>query len=261
MLETLKEATEIIKYKELLRNLVIRDIKVRYKKSALGFLWVMLHPLLMMFVFYVVFSELFKISTKNYTVYLLSGFILWNFFAQSTSTAINGFMGNSALIKKVYLPKAIFPLSVIISAMVHFIFSLLPLSVIFFVTGTSISSQIYILPALVIMVGLFSFGVALILSTLTVFFHDTRYIYDVLLLAWMFLTPIFYPESIIPEKYAFILQLNPVFYFVSVFRTSLYETDPFMYEKLLYCFVFSLAALFVAWLIYSRYKEKIVYYL
>ncbi|MFN3481187.1 MAG: ABC transporter permease, partial [Thermodesulfovibrionales bacterium] len=122
-----REIKEIIRYRELLRNLVIKDIKVRYKRSVLGFLWVMLNPLLMMLVLNIVFSGLFKVSTPNYTAYLISGIILWNFFSQSTSTSLVSFMGNSNLIKKIYLPKAIFPLSIVLSALIHFTFSLIPL--------------------------------------------------------------------------------------------------------------------------------------
>lgn len=256
-----KEIKEIIRYRELLRNLVIKDIKVRYKRSVLGFLWVMLNPLLMMLVLNIVFSELFKVSTPNYTAYLISGIILWNFFSQSTSTSLVSFIGNSNLIKKIYLPKSIFSLSIILSALIHFTFSLIPLFIIFLVTGTRLSPYIYLLPFILILVFMFSYGISLIISTLTVFFHDTKYIYDVLLLAWMYSTPIFYPESIIPDKFRFILQINPLYYFLDLFRSSLYtdiQSDP---QKLLYGLFFSVLALSVGWLFYNRFKDKVVLYL
>jgi len=261
MIEILKEAAEIIKYRELLRNLVIRDIKVRYKRSVLGFVWVMLNPLLMMLILNMVFSEVFKISTKNYIAYLISGIILWNFFSQSTSTAIMSLIGNSNLIKKMYLPKAIFPLSVIISAAINFGFSLIPLFIIFFITGTPVSSYIYLLPAIFILIILFSFGIALIISILTVFFHDTIYIYDVLLLAWMYLSPIFYPESIVPKKFSVIFHLNPFYYFLEIFRGALYMDISSLSEKPFYSFIFSIIAMIAGWLIYNRYKDRVVYYL
>jgi ABC-type polysaccharide/polyol phosphate export permease len=255
------EAFNILRYKELLRNLVMRDIKVRYKRSVLGFMWVMLNPLFMMLILNMVFSEVFKIATKNYTSYLLSGIILWNFFSQSTSTAMPSLLVNSNLIKKIYLPKAIFPLSVVMSAVVNFVFSLVPLFFIFYLTGTSIGGNIIMLPLVVIMVGIFCFGVSLILSTVTVFFHDTIYIYDVGLLALMYMTPVFFPEAIVPERFRLIFQLNPMYYFVSVFRGSLYLEVPLFYEKLLYAFLFSLGALAVGWFIYDRFKDKVVYHL
>lgn len=262
MVNSLEEAKEIFRYRELLRNLVARDIKVRYKRSFLGFVWVMLNPLLMMLVMNIIFSELFKVSTKNYTAYLLSGIILWNFFSQSTSTAVISMVQNSNLIKKIYMPKAIFPLAIVLSATINFAFSLVPLSIIFFITGTEVSSHIiYLLPLIFILVGLFSYGIALVLSTLTVFFHDTIYIYDVLLLAWMYATPIFYPDHIIPRNFAVILQLNPLYHFVTIFRGALYMDVPSIAGSVFYGFLFSIASLVAGWLLYNRFKDRIVYYL
>lgn len=255
----LYEISEIARYKELLRNLVVRDIKVRYKRSVLGFIWVMLNPLLMMVILSMVFSEIFKVSTKNYTAYLLSGIILWNFFSQSTSASVHSFIGNSNLIKKVYMPRAIFPLSVVVSALINFVFSLIPLFIIFLINGTSVSPNFYILPVGIVLLLAFSFGIALILSTLTVFFHDTIYIYEVLLLAWMYMTPIFYPESIIPQKFSFIIHFNPFYYFLCIFRGALYMDVSAIYEKILYGLVFSIASLLAGWIIYHRNKDRVVY--
>lgn len=261
MIETLREGKEIYKYRELLRNLVLRDLKVRYKRSVIGFMWVMLHPLLMMTILYVVFSELFKISIPNFSAYLISGIILWSFFSQSTSAAVVSFIGNSNLIKKVYMPKAILPLSTILSAFAHLLFAMIPLLLIFFITGVHFSVNIYLLPLIFLMITLFSFGISLILATATVFFHDVRYIYEVLLLAWMYMTPIFYPESIVPERYIFILQLNPFYYFISVFRASLYLNVPMLYEKMLFSLLFSILTFIIGYLFYSKYRQKIIYYL
>ncbi len=255
------EIFEILRYKELLRNLVTRDIKVRYKRSVLGFFWVMLNPLLMMLVLDMVFSSLFKMNTQNYTSYLLSGIILWNFFSQSTTTAVVSLIANSGLIKKIHIPKAVFPLSVILSAGVNFLFSLVPLFFIFYLTHTHLGGRVYLLPVVLVLVGLFSFGIALLLSTLTVFFHDTIYIYDVFLMIGMYMTPIFYPESIIPQKFLFIIHLNPFYYYLTVFRGALYLDVPSISVKLLYGFLFSLASLTVGWFFYSMNKDKIIYHL
>ncbi len=255
------EIFDILRYKELLRNLVIRDIKVRYKRSVLGFLWVMLNPLLMMLILNMVFSEIFKFTEKSYTSYLLSGIILWNFFSQSTATALPSLIVNSNLIKKIYLPKAIFPLSVVLSAAINFVFSLVPLFLIFFLTGTHVGSRVIMLPLVVILAGLFCFGVSLVLSTLTVFFHDTIYIYEVGLLAWMYMTPVFFPESIVPEKFRLLFELNPMYYFMSIFRGAVYMDVPFFYEKLLYAFLCALGSLAIGWFFYGRYKDRVVYHL
>ncbi len=255
------ELLDILRYKELLRNLVMRDIKVRYKRSVLGFLWVMLNPLLMMLILSMVFSELFRVSTKSYTSYLLSGIILWNFFSQSTSTALTSLLANSNLIKKIYIPKAIFPLSVVMSAVINFVFSLVPLFFILGLTGTPVGGRAVMLPLVIIIMGIFCFGVSLIISTITVFFHDTIYIYNVVLLAWMYLTPVFFPESIIPGRFLFIFHANPLYYFISIFRGVLYMDVPFFYEKFLYACLYALAALSAGWFVYHRNKDKVVYYL
>lgn len=255
----LYEISELARYKELLRNLVVRSLKVRYKRSFLGFLWVMLNPLLMMLILSMVFSEIFKVSTKDYTIYILSGTILWNFFSQSTSASVHSFLGNSNLIKKVYMPRAIFPLSIVAAALVNFIFSLIPLFIICLINGTSINYNIYLLPVGIILLLVFSFGIALVLSTLTVFFHDTIYIYEVLLMAWMYITPVFYPESIVPHKFSFIIHLNPLYYFLSIFRGALYMDIPAMAEKILYAFIFSVASLLIGWFIYYLNKDRVVY--
>lgn len=257
----LGEAAKIIKYRELLRNLVARDLKVRYKRSVLGFAWVMLNPLLMMLVFYIVFSEIFKVTVENFIAYVLSGIILWFFFSQSTSVALRGFVGNANLIKKVYIPKAVFPLSIILSALVNFILSLIPLFAILLIANTPISPNIFLLPAGILLIFFFSFGIALILSTVTVFFKDIMYIYEVLLLAWMYMTPIFYPASIIPERFSFIFLINPLYHFMQIFRASLYLETPALGEHFIYGASFSFLMLVIGWFVYYRYKDKIVYYL
>jgi len=261
MREALKEVLELIRYRELLRNLVIRDIKVRYKRSVLGFAWVMLNPLFMMLILSLVFSALFKVTVPNYTAYVLSGIIFWHFFSQGTSIALMGFTGNSDLLKKVYIPKTVFPLSDIISALINFMLSLIPLFVILLITGTRISYHIVFLPAAIILLFIFSFGFSLILSTITVFFKDMIYIYNVLLMAWMYLTPVFYPPTIVPERYRLFLSLNPLYHFIEIFRGCLYTDSPLIYEHFIYGLAFSALALLVGWAFYHRYKDRIVYYL
>jgi len=259
--ELLKEIAEVARYRELLKNLVLRDLKVRYRRSVLGFVWVMLNPLLMMLVLSVIFSEIFKVSTKNYTVYLLSGIIMWNFFAQSTGITVHAFLANRDLIKKVYIPRSIFPLSVLLSALVNFVFSLVPLIVIMVATGTPVSMNFYFVPFCLALVFVFSFGVALVLSTLTVFFHDIVYIYDVLLLAWMYATPVFYPASIVPERFRVLLDMNPMYHLLTLFRGGLYLTTPAMLVQAAYGLLFSAGSLLIGSLIYIRLKDRLVYYL
>lgn len=255
------ELSEVVKYRELLKNLVMRDLKVRYRRSVLGFVWMMLNPLLMMVVLSLVFSGLFRVSTGNYTVYLLSGIIMWNLFSQSTSITVRSFLDHSYLIKKHYLPKALFPLSSLLSAIVNFVFSLVPLMLIIFLTGEKLSPHYYLLPLCVALVFIFTLGISLILSTLTVFFHDVVHIYEVVLLAWMYATPVFYPESIIPEKFRIILAFNPLYYFLNLFRASLYLDVPQLGNQIIWATSYSLAAFILGCVVYISYKDRVIYYL
>jgi ABC-type polysaccharide/polyol phosphate export permease len=259
--DIVEEASEIVSYRELLKNLIVRDIKVRYRRSVLGFVWVMLNPLLMMLILTIVFSAVFKIATENYTIYLLSGIITWNFFSQSTNATVTSFLSNRNLIKKIYLPKAIFPLSLILSALINFVFSLVPLGLVMIFTHVPIGTNIILLPVVLLLLVIFSFGVSLFLSTATVFFHDIAYIYEVILLGWMYATPVFYPDSIIPEKFSIILKLNPLYHFMKLFRGWLYLDAPLYSQSVLFGAGFAILALAAGSAFYVMYKDRVVYYL
>jgi ABC-type polysaccharide/polyol phosphate export permease len=261
MIQSFKEAGEIVKYKELLKNLVSRDVKKRYKRSALGFLWVMLDPLLMMLIFYLLFSGIFGASTGNYAAYIMSGITLWQLFAQGTKTSGGVFLQSRNLLNKVYLPKAIFPLAVVVCSVVHFIFSLAPLFVIIILSGTKLSYDILLLPFVLCLVFVFSLGISLTVSTLSVFFHDVNYIYDVFLMAWMYLTPIYYPVSVLPERFRPIMLLNPFYHYTSLFRACLYDGTITKTEHFVIGTLFSAGSFLLGWFIYQRNKDRLIYYL
>ncbi|MBE0425207.1 MAG: ABC transporter permease [Nitrospirae bacterium] len=257
----MQEIPLIISYKELLRNLVLRDIKKRYKRSALGFLWVMLDPLLMMLIFYIIFAGIFKRTIDNYTAYVMAGIIMWQLFSQGTKVASTAFIHNRDLINKLYLPKSIFPISNVASSLAHFIFALIPLFIIMIFSGTAISHNIVLLPFIVMLIFLFSIGISLTVSTLTVFFHDVIYIYEVLLMGWMYFSAIFYPVSILPEKLQFLMSLNPVYHYITLFRACLYDNTLPLTEHFVFGAVFALLSFSIGWVIYNKNKEKIIFYL
>jgi ABC-type polysaccharide/polyol phosphate export permease len=261
MLESFKEAREIVKYKELLRNLVARDIKKRYKRSALGFLWVMLDPLLMMLIFYLVFAGIFGASVGNYAAYVMSGLILWQLFAQGTKVSALAFLHSRDLLNKVYLPKAIFPLSTVACSMVHFIFSLAPLLALIIFSGASLSYDIVLLPFILCLVFVFSLGVSLTVSTLAVFFHDVIFIYDVILMGWMYLTPLFYPVSVLPGWLRPFMSLNPFYHYTSLFRACLYDGTIAKTEHFIAGTLFAVGSFLLGWVIYQRNKDRLIYYL
>jgi ABC-type polysaccharide/polyol phosphate export permease len=261
MIAAFGEVAAIVRHRELVRNLVLRDIKIRYKRSVLGFLWVMLNPILTMLVLSVVFATLFRPAVKDYTLYVLSGLIVWLFFAQSTSVGLKAFVGNSSLISTVALPKSVFPLAAVLSALVNLLLSSLPLFAWLAVVGLPVSRAVVLLPVVILEIFLFACGVALILSTITVFFQDMTYIYDVLLLAWMYLTPIFYPVSIIPERFAVLVRLNPMVAYLQAFRACVYMDAGTLGDDLWYGLLWAVLAVAVGGALYSRYKDRIVYHL
>jgi ABC-2 type transport system permease protein len=257
----LKEWIEIIKYRELIRNLISKQLKVRYKRSVLGLLWALLYPLLMMVVMSIVFSALFQSSLPNFPVYLLSGIVLWNFFSQTTMDGANTILTNVSIIKKIYVPKGVFSVATVLSGLVHLGLAMIPLLIIAVSTGTHLTSSLLFLPVSVLLVSVFILGVSLALATIAVFFNDILYIYQVLLTVLMFLTPIFYPASIVPSKYLPILKVNPMYYFVECFRLPIYEGIVPSPEMVAFAGLAALTALLAGWWLFSKNQNAFVYYL
>jgi len=261
MYSAYKEITELIKYKELLKNLISRDIRKRYKRSVLGFLWVMLDPLLMMIVLYLVFAGLFGRTVNNYPAYVISGITMWQLFAQGTKVSSKAFINNRSLISKIYMPKSIFPISVVGSSLVHFIFSLVPLFIIALISGVSIGYNILLIPVVVFLLFLFSLGISLALSTLAVFFHDVIYVYDVLMMAWMYLSATFYPVSILSPRFQLLISFNPLYHYITLFRACLYDSTIPLTVHFIFGITFALISFFTGWIIYEKNKDRIIFFL
>ena len=217
---------ELITYKDLLVQLVSRDLKLKYRRSFLGYLWSVLSPLMIMAVQAVVFSQIFKRGITNYPVYLLSGQILFNYMNQSTHMAIHSIIDSRELIKKVYLPKFIFTVSKITSGLIDLIFSMGALIIVILCTFNNagrITWHFLLFPIVLIQLYIFCLGLGLFLAAATVFFRDVQYIYSVVTTAWLYLTPIFYRMEDLPEYVqAFIRYCNPMMYYVVQFRSIVY---------------------------------------
>ena len=242
----------------LLRELVVRDIKVRYRRSALGLVWTVLHPLLMMTVITFVFSRLFRQSVENYPIYYLSGSILFSFNSEATTTALGSIY--SSLIKKVYIPKYLFPLSNVLSALINLGFSFIAMLLVMLVTGAPFHAPLLLAPAPVFYAFLFSAGLGIFLSAVTVFFRDIAHFYSVFLLAWTYLTPIFYPEDILPAAALRLMQFNPMYHFVHFLRSLvLYGTLPGWEENVL-CLGMGLSMLSLGLFVFYKTQDRFVLY-
>jgi ABC-2 type transport system permease protein len=221
-LRFLDEVRAVASRSNLLYELVHRDLTVRYKRSAFGILWTMLHPLLLMLIFLVVFSTLFRFQTPHYETYFLSEYIAWNFFAQTTTNAMVSLSWNGPLMKRVPVPPSIFTLSSTISGLVNLVFALVVLFVVMLIAGTPLRPTLILLPVSLLIVGVFTFGVSLALSAVAVFFADLREVYQAAIPALMYLTPIAYPLAIVPERYRWLFKINPLVYILEIVRDPIY---------------------------------------
>lgn len=248
-------------YKYLLKQLVDRDFRVKYKASALGMIWSFLNPLLTMMVYLFVFSTIFSNDTPNFPVYLMSGIVLFSYFSDATNLGMISIVGNSALITKVYMPKMIYPLSKVLSAAINLCISLIPLFLVMLMTGVTIHKSILLLPVVILFLLVFSFGVSLILATLNVFFRDTQFLWGVLLTMLNFLTPVFYPESIIPAQFLTVYHMNPLYQIVYFMRKIILDGVSPTPVTYLYCILSSgLVLLFGIW-VFRKNQDRFVLYL
>ncbi|MDY2814118.1 MAG: ABC transporter permease [Dorea sp.] len=206
------------KFQPLLQELIARDIKIKYRRSVLGVLWTLLNPLFMMIILSVVFSNLFKFDIENFPLYILSGQVIFNFFNDSTTSAMSAIINNASLIKKVYVPKYLFVLSRIFSSFINLLASFTALLLVMVATRTELHWKVLLVPIpLMLLMGL-SLGVGLILAALTVRFRDIMHLYSVFTTALMYLTPVIYPMSMLPEWLEPIVRINPITNILIMFR-------------------------------------------
>lgn len=215
------------KYLPMLKQFVNRDFKVKYRRSVLGVLWSVLNPLGTMLVMTAVFSTVFRQDIENFPVYLMCGQLIFNFFNEASHNAMNSIVGNSSLIKKVYIPKYLLPISNVCSSLVNLLTSLIALLVVIIITRTPVTWTLFLIVIPIFYTWVFSLGLGMILCVIVTSFRDMQHLYSVLTTAWMYLTPIFYPLSMLPEGAAFIVKLNPLTQFIEMARDLiLYHTLP-----------------------------------
>jgi ABC-2 type transport system permease protein len=256
----LEEVRQVVRYRDLVYQLVRRDILTRYKRSVLGVAWTMLNPLGTMVVLALVFSQLFG-GTHGYAAYVLSGLIAWTFFSQTTSAAMYSIVWGSSLMHRIYLPRTVFAISSIGTGLVNLVLSLVPMVVVMAIADVPLRASVVFLPAAMLLLALFSLGVGLLLSTLAVYFPDVAEMYQIVLLAWMYLTPIIYPENIIPESYRFwMFNLNPLYHLIKLFRLPLYEGMTPSPVRVGSALAVSLGMLLLGWFVFTRKAKDFSYH-
>ena len=241
------------KFKPLLTELVARDIKIKYRRSVLGVLWTLLNPLCMMIILSIVFSSIFKFDIENFPLYVLSGQVVFNFFNDSTTNSMTAILNNASLIKKVYVPKYLFVFSRIFSSFINLMASFCALLFVMVATRTELHWEIILAIIPLIMLVGFSLGIGLVLAALTVRFRDIMHLYSVFTTGLMYLTPVIYPITMLPDLIRKIVMLNPITNYLLMFRDVMFNaTLPSFGSVVLGLVEMILALILGLWVFYKK---------
>ncbi|MBI5839216.1 MAG: ABC transporter permease [Chloroflexi bacterium] len=255
----LDELQQTLRYKDLILHLVKRDVTSRYKRSILGVAWTMLNPLGMMIILTVIFSQLFG-AVEGYAAYILSGLVMWNFFAQSTVSGINSVVWGGDLFRKIYFPRSIFAISAIGTGIVNLLISMVPFIAVSIFIGKLPTINFILVVIPILLLSMFTLGLTLIIASLGVRFPDIVEMYNnILLTAWMYLTPIIYPMDVLPAWVASLMKFNPMFHLLKLFRDPIYYGEPLYPQLLGICTFISVVTLVLGWIIFSRMTDEIAY--
>lgn len=256
------------KYSFLMNQLIMRDFKVKYKRSVLGVVWSLLYPVLMMVVMSIVFSQMFKFKVEgiNYLVYLMTGLIMFNYFSEASNSAMTSVVMNFGLINKVYIPKYIFPLAKCLFVGINFVLTLIPWLILIFVSRWMadpcyFNAWYILLPYIFLCMFLFTVGISLFLSCVSVFLRDMFYIYGIILTIWNYFTPVFYSIEILPAKLQTIFMLNPLYQFLTAARTIVLTGNCPSLFNLVVIGLWGIGMLIFGSIIFKKNQDKFIYYI
>ena len=259
----MKERLEVFQhYRPLLEQLVVKDIKLKYRRSFLGYLWSILNPLMIMGIMVLVFSNMFRFDIENYPVYLIIGQTIFNFASDATNQAMWSITGNAALMKKTYVPKYIFTLSRVTSSFVNMVFALGAMLLVFVICRIRFNWNMLFIPVILVQVYIFALGLGLFLASGTVFFRDIQYIYGAFLTAWTYATPLFYPIGQLPLKLQWLIKhFNPLYSFIAQFRTIVLNGMLPDVRLIIYGFFVSLLMMGIGTLVFLKSQDKFILYI
>lgn len=252
--------TEIYRNRELIWALAIKELHVRYKRSALGFLWALLNPLLMMIILTMVFSTLMRVAIHDYPIFLISTLLPWTFFSQSLSYSVESIVTNGDLLKKVYVAKSVFPIAAVVSNVINFLFSIVPLVLLLIVFRFPFHwTWLYLLVPFLSLL-LFTLGCSFFFAMANVFFRDMAHILQVILSAWFYFCPIIYSLDFVPARYRFLFRLNPLVYPLNGFRLAIYYGLLPSLQSAILSLAGGIAILLVGYSLFRRYQDTLVFY-
>jgi len=252
---------DIYRYRELIWALAARELKVRYKRSTLGFLWALLNPALLMLVLTVVFSRLSPQNIVHYPVFLLSTLLLFTFFSQSLSYAVDSMIGNADLIRKVAVPKLVFPVAALLSNIVNLLLSLIPLIVLVLALRHPIHWTWLLTPIPLLALCLLALGATFFFATANVYYRDVSHIIQIILQVLFYVTPILYTVEVFPAKYRWVFWLNPLTFALSDFRMFVYYGQLPTLRSVVASFVVAILSVVVGFTIFRRHQHQFVFYL
>ena len=235
--------------------------KVKYRRSFLGYIWSILNPLLMMILQTIIFSFMFRNNIPNYPLYLICGNTLFTFFNESSNMGLTSIIANAALIKKVYIPKFIFPLSRVASSFVTMSFSMVAVLIVMLFTGAPLHWTIVLFWVPLVFQLMFCCGMALLLSALTVYFRDMQHLFSVMTLGWMYATPIFYPLEQLPTNVQFLMKFNPMYHYINMFRNLVMYGNIPGPNTWIACIVAGLVMLIVGLLAFRKLQRNFILYI
>ncbi len=252
--------TDMVRYRQLIWALALKELKIRYKRSVLGFLWALLNPLLLMVVLSVVFSTIMAATIPHFAIFLLSVLLPWTFFSQSLSYAAESIVGNGDLIKKVRVAKLVFPVAAVVSNMINFLLSLIPLVLIVIAMRHPFHLTWFYLPVPLLALTLFTLGATFFFAAANVYYRDVAHILQVLLNVLFYVTPIIYSIDLIPAKDRWLLKLNPLQYMLNGFRLSVYYGLMPSANSVIACFVCAFGMLAFGFWIFRKHQDEFVFY-
>ena len=255
----LEEFRGLLQYRDLIYQLVRRDVVARYKRSVLGVAWTMLNPLGMMLVLTLVFGQLFS-SVQGYAAYVLCGLVAWTYFSQTTTAAMTQMVWGSSLLQRIYLPRTAFVVGAIGTGLVNIVLSVVPLLLIAALVGIHLGWTILFLPVSITFLTAFSLGVSLLFSAWAIYFPDVTEMYQLVMVAWLYLTPIIYPVEVIPDTYRFwFFHLNPMYYMIQTFRQPIYEGVLPTLPLTAAAFAIAFLTLFLGWMVFTSRADEFTY--
>ena len=256
-----KYVDNFMQYQFLLSELVKKGIKLKYRRSYLGMIWSLLEPLLTMIVLTIVFGTLYGNTDKTFPVYILTGRLLYSFFSQATKAALKSIRQNSAMIKKVYVPKYLYPLSSVLFNYVIFLISLIVLAVVSVVLGVKPTTHLWQSLVALVLILFISYGCGMILATIGVFFRDMEYLWSVALMLVMYTCAIFYyPSKLLKSGWAWILKYNPLYCVIDIFRSGVFG-KPMNIDYLIYTVAFAVLSMLIGLICFKKKQDDFILYI